>query len=106
MGIEKNFNNNTRRRELKYLPLLTDFASDYNQIKFPNLSISYLGIFGNSSDSFRKPCIERGINNSDLNFIISKISTINSLLVLQNFTTARKSGNILKSFFRPTLIRV
>ena len=37
-------------------------------------------------------------------------SFINSLLVLQNFTTARKkrqhSFDILKAFFRPTLIRV
>ena len=37
-------------------------------------------------------------------------NSVNNLLVLQNFTIARKSGNILftywKHFFRPTLVRV
>ena len=76
MGFETNLNNNARRKELKYLPLLTDLANDYKQVKFINLSVSFLGIFGNSSDLFIKLCMERCISNGDLNFIISKISTI------------------------------
>ena len=76
VGFETNLNNNARRKELKYRPLLTDLANDYKQVKFINLSISCLGIFGNSSDSFLKLYMERGISNGDLNFIISKISTI------------------------------
>ena len=76
VGFETNLNNNASRKELKYRPLLIDLANDYNQIKFINLSISSLCIFGNCSDSFLKLCIERGINNGDINFIISKISNI------------------------------
>ena len=76
MGFETNLNNNASRKELKYHPLLTDLANDYKQIKVINLSISSLGIFGNCSDSFLKLCMERGINNGDLNFIISKICNI------------------------------
>ena len=76
VGFETNLNNNTCRKELKYRPLLTDLANDYKQVKFINLSISCLGIFGSSSDSFLKLCMERGISNGDLNFIISKISII------------------------------
>ena len=76
VGFETNLNNNASRKELKYRPLLTDLANDYKQINFINLSISSLGIFGNCSDSFLKLCMERGINNGDLNFIISKISII------------------------------
>ena len=74
MGFETNLSNNARRKELKYRPLLIDLADDYKQIKFINLSISSLGIFGNCSDSFLKLRIEIGINNCNLNFIISKIS--------------------------------
>ena len=76
VGFETNSNNNASRKELKYRPLLTDLANDYKQIKFITLSSSSLGIFGNCSDSFLKLCMERGINNGDLNFIISKISKI------------------------------
>ena len=54
VGIETNLNNTARRKELKYRPLLTDLANDYKEVKFINLSISCLGIFGNSSDSFLK----------------------------------------------------
>ena len=75
-GFETNLHNNARRKELKYCPFLTDLANDYKEIKFINLTISCLGIFGNSSGSFLKLCMERGISNDDLNFIISKISTL------------------------------
>ena len=76
VGFETDLKNNAHRKELKYRPLLSDLATDYKQVKFANLCISCLGIFGNSSDSFLKLCIERGIDNSDPNFIISKFSTI------------------------------
>ena len=76
MGFETNLSNNAGRKELKYRPLPTDLANDYKQITFINLSISSLGMSGNSSDSFLKFCMERDINNGDLNFIISKISII------------------------------
>ena len=70
VGFETNLSNNVSRKELKYHPLLTDLANDYKQNKFINLSISSLGIFGIRSDSFFKLCMERGVNNGDLNFII------------------------------------
>ena len=65
MGFETNLDNNASRKELEYRPL-ADLANDYMQIKFINLFISSLGIFGNGSDSFLKLCMERGINNGDL----------------------------------------
>ena len=43
-------------------------------------------------------------------YVFRRVFIVNSLLILQNFSTARKSGNILfvilKSVFRPTLVRV
>ena len=75
MGFETNLSNNTRRKELKYRSLLTDLSSDYHTIEFVNLSMSCLGIFGQSSDSFLKMCTELGFDNHHLNFIVSKLST-------------------------------
>ena len=90
VGFETNLNTNTRCKELKYRPLLTDLANDYTQVKFINLTISCLGIFGNSSDSFLKLWMERGFSNSDLNFIISKISTTTIRSTYFIFCTRKK----------------
>ena len=76
VGFEANLKSNVPHKEFEYCPLLTHLASGYKQVIFVNLCISCLGIFGNSSDSFLKLCIERGIENRDLNFIISKLATI------------------------------
>ena len=76
VGFETNLNNNAHRKELKYRPLLSDLATDYKEIKFVNLCISCLGIFGTSSNSFLKMCNDSGIDTHHLNFIISKLSTI------------------------------
>ena len=76
VGFETNLNTTASRKGLKYRPLLTDLANDYKQIKFFNLSISSSGLLVNCSDSFLKLCMERGFNNGDMNFIMSKISNI------------------------------
>ena len=76
VGFETNLNNNAHRKELKYRPLLSDLATDYKEIKFVNLCISCLGIFGTSSNSLLKMCNDSGIDTHHLNFIISKLSTI------------------------------
>ena len=54
VGFEINLTNNAGRKELKYCSLVTDLSNDYHSIEFINLSISCLGIFGQSSESFSK----------------------------------------------------
>ena len=76
VGFERNLNNNARRKEIKYRPLLTDLGNDYQTIEFIDLFMSYIGIFGQSSESFIKMCTELGFDNHHLRFIISKLSTI------------------------------
>ena len=76
VGFETNLANNARRKELKYRSLVTDLSNDYHSIEFINLSISCLGIFGQSSESFLTMCTKLGFDNQHLNFIISKLSTI------------------------------
>ena len=76
VGFETNLANNARRKDLKYCSLVTDLSNDYNLIEFINFSISCLGIFGQSSESFLTMCAKLGFDNQHLNFIISKLSTI------------------------------
>ena len=65
-GFETNQTNNARRKELKYRSLVSDISNDYHSTEFINLSISCFGIFGQSSESFLKICIELGFGNRSL----------------------------------------
>ena len=56
VGFETNLANNAHRKEFKCRSLITDLSNDYHSIEFINLSISNLGIFGQSSESFTKMC--------------------------------------------------
>ena len=76
MGFETNLNINASRKMLKYRPLLVDLDNAYDRIEFVYLCISSLGIFGNSSDSFLQMCNDIGIDKHNLNFIVTKLSTI------------------------------
>ena len=62
VSFETNLNINASRKELKYRPLQVDLDKAYDRIKFVNLCISSLGIFGNSSDSFLQVCHDIGID--------------------------------------------
>ena len=76
VGFETNLDNNSKRKEFKYRPLLRDLGNKYRLVKFVNLSISCLGIFGQSSDSFLRICKEVDIDQCHPNFVISKMSSI------------------------------
>ena len=76
VGFETNLNSNSHRKEEKYRSLLKDFNCDYRQIQFVNLSMSCIGIFGQSSDSFLEMYKRIGIDQSHLNYILNKISSI------------------------------
>ena len=52
VGFEINLSNNTSRKFGEYRYLLHDLESEYRHVKFDNLSISSLGIFGQSCNSF------------------------------------------------------
>ena len=76
VGIETNLANNAHRKELKYRSLVTDLAKEYHSVEFINPSISCLGIFGQSSESFPNMYTELSFDNQHLNFTISKLSAI------------------------------
>ena len=77
VGFETNLNINSQRKKDKYQELLQALNSQFSSVKFVNLSVSCLGIFGRSADSFIDMCKELEIDKSYLRFIIRKTSNIN-----------------------------
>ena len=55
---------------------IQDLSFNYRNVKFVNLSISSLGIFGKSCDSFIQMCNDLNIEKKHLNYIIIKLTTI------------------------------
>ena len=67
VGFETNLNNNASRKFEKYHYLLNDLKSKYRLVKFVDLSISSLGIFGQSCNSFIEMCTNLYINTGHTN---------------------------------------
>ena len=76
VGFETNLKNNANRKFTKYRYLLNDLSLKYRQVKFMNLSISSLGIFGQSCDSFIQMRNDLTTNTGHTNFIITKLTSI------------------------------
>ena len=76
VGFKTNLYDNADRKFTKYRYLLNDLTSKYRHVKFVNLSIGSLGIFGKYSDSFIQMCSDLTIDKAHTNYIITKLSTI------------------------------
>ena len=98
VGFETNLERNAERKEIKYRPLLKQFENKYRKTKFINLSTSLLGMFGQASESFFDMCTELGIEQSHLNYIAIKMTTIIIRTTYYNFSAVLASvflGKIL-----------
>ena len=51
VGFETNLKTNSDRKHEKYLTLITDQENVYDEVKFVNVSISTLGVFGESTNT-------------------------------------------------------
>ena len=60
----------------KYRSLLKELRPKYKEVKFVNLSISCLSIFGNLCDSFIALCDEIKLDYKHCNYVIKKLSPI------------------------------
>ena len=58
VGFETNLNSNAERKHEKYHQLTRGLSSDFHCVKFINLSLSALGIFGKSCEPFIDMCKE------------------------------------------------
>ena len=75
VGFETNLNNNASRKFEKHRYLLHDIEAKYCHVKFVNLSISSLGIFGQYCNSFIQMCTDLSINTGHTKYIITKLTS-------------------------------
>ena len=76
VGFETNLNNNASRKFEKYRYLLHDLKSKYRLDNFVSLSISSLGIFGQSCNSFIEMYTDLSINTDHNNYLMTKLTSI------------------------------
>ena len=76
IGFETNLNCNAVRKSEKYATLVSDLKRQFKSVSFVNLSISSLGIFGNSCSSFIDMCDSLSIDHQQKRYLISKLTSI------------------------------
>ena len=76
VGFESNITINSDRKLAKYRPLFNSLRTNYTSIKFVNLSMSALGIFGASSDSLLQMLQDLHFDANVQNNIVMKASNI------------------------------
>ena len=76
VGFESNIKVNSDCKPAKYHPLLTNLRTEYTNINFVNISMSALGIFGTSLDTFLQMTKDLGLNQDLTHHIIMKASNI------------------------------
>ena len=96
VGFETNLKNNANGKFTKYRYLLNDLSSKYRQVKFVNLSISSLRIFGQSCDSFIQMCNDLTTNTGHTNFIITKLT---SIIIRTTYYICAADPGLTRNFF-------
>ena len=76
VGFESNLDTNATIKHSKYASLLSDLQRKFKCVSFVNLSMSSLGIFGNSCISFFKMCDSLSIDHQQKRYLITKLSNI------------------------------
>ena len=74
VGFENNLEANTEHKRAKYKSIMDTLKYRYTDVKFVNLSISSLGIFGLSSSSFIEMCCALAADMEHRHYLISKLS--------------------------------
>ena len=74
--FESNITINSDRKLAKYRPLFNSLRTNYTSIRFVNLSMSALGIFGTSSDTLLQMLQDLHLNANVQNNIVKKASNI------------------------------
>ena len=76
VGFETNIDRNANRKYEKYRSLKQEVSSNYHEVKFINISISLLGIFGNSCDAYIQLYNDLDCDKKHLKYILKKLITV------------------------------
>ena len=102
VGFETNLEVNAGRKRAKYQSLLETLKSKYTDIKFVNLSISSLGIFGLSCSSFFEMCDALAVDMEHRRYLISKLYNTPSFERLITSFAVEKSRTSFRLRYNPS----
>ena len=74
IGFESNFESNAHRKKIKYKRLINGQKQYYNDVKFINLSISALGVFGKECKSYLEMLDSLGFDDKHKKYFIRKMA--------------------------------
>ena len=76
VGFETNIEKNAARKEAKYEELSHRLNDEYDEVNFVNLSMSSIGVFGKSCNSFLIMISKIGIGEKSSTYIINTAANI------------------------------
>ena len=76
IGFETNISTNSERKMNNYLQLLEDLKSRYKKVKFINLSMGAIGIYGDTCLNLKSVLKRLGLNENEVNYLLRKLCSI------------------------------
>ena len=76
VGFETNLKTNSDRKHEKYLTLITDQENIYDEVKFVNVYISSIGVFGESTNTLFDMLHDLKYNEQRIKYVKKKIIAI------------------------------
>ena len=76
VGFETNISTNSERKKNNYSQLLEDLKSRYKKVKFINLSMGAIGIYGDTCFNLKSVLKHLGLNENEVNHLLRKLCNI------------------------------
>ena len=76
IGFETNISTNSERKKNNYSQLLEDLKSRYIKVKFINLSMGAIGIYGGTCFNLKSVLKHLGLNENEINYLLRKLCNI------------------------------
>ena len=76
IDFETNISTNFERKMNNYSQLLEDLRSRYKKVKFINLSMGSIGIYGDTCFNLKPVLKQLGLNENEVNYLLRKLSNI------------------------------
>ena len=92
VGFESNLQVNANRKRQKYLDLIEEQKTNYNKVKFINLSLSTLGVFSRSAENFDEMLRSLKLDAQYSKYIKKKIVNMCIRTSYYIFCTRTRSG--------------
>ena len=74
--FETNISTNSERKKNNYSQLLEDLKSGYKKVKFINLSMGAIGIYGDTCFNLKSALKHLGLNENEVNYLLRKLCNI------------------------------